>query len=106
MSNTGTITTVFDLGMGHDQLTLGSTSVFGAVSGGTGVASGVEDDLLILALSGTEAAPDELNLTQFTNFERLRVTSGTGALSYVRDVGSEHRISAQAGQHIAGIDAT
>ena len=88
VSNTGTITTVFDLGMGHDQLTLGSTSIFGAVSGGTGVASGVEDDLLILALSGTEAAPDELNLTQFTNFERLRVTSGTGALSGTANFGT------------------
>ena len=88
VTNTGTITTAFDLGAGHDQLTLGSTSVFGAVSGGTGVASGVEDDLLILALSGTEAAPDELNLTQFTNFERLRVTSGTGALSGTANFGT------------------
>lgn len=76
LTNAGRIAGSQTWGTGNDQLTIRAGATFGgAVDGGAG------SDLLIIAATGTDATPDEFNLTNITGFERTRHDSGTAALS-------------------------
>jgi hypothetical protein len=76
LTNAGRINATLTLGGGADQLTILPGATFGrTVDGGAG------GDLLIIAATGTDATPDEFNLTNITGFERTRHDSGTAALS-------------------------
>ena len=67
-------------GSGNDTLTLMSgAGMTGVVDGGAGT------DTLVITSTGTDAAPDEYNLTRITGFEQTTQTSGTIAVSGTYD---------------------
>jgi hypothetical protein len=76
LDDSGRIAGTINFGSGADQLIVRHGAVFGGtVSGGGG------SDMVILAEGGSDAAPEELNLSTVSGFEQLRQDSGTVALS-------------------------
>lgn len=74
--NRGSIAGPVTLASGSNSFTIGA----GSSVGGPVIANG-SDDLLILAIGGSDAAPQELRLSSYIGFERTRQDSGTIALS-------------------------
>ena len=72
-----------DLGGGNDSFIVRPGSIVtGQVSGGTGPGPvQTENDTVVLAYTGTYAAPDAVALGTFSNFERLQLQSGVGLVS-------------------------
>jgi len=101
LTNGGSIVGPVDLGAGDDLVTLQSRAAFG-----TGVSGGAGSDTLALATSGTAAVPVELDLGRFTQFEILRNTGGTVALSGAGGFGqidvAGGRLIGRAGSTITG----
>lgn len=72
----GKIIGALAFGSGNDTLTLMSgAGVTDAIDGGAG------SNTLRITSTGTDAAPDEYNLTKVTNFQQTTLTSGTIAVS-------------------------
>lgn len=72
----GKIIGALAFGTGNDTLTLMSgAGVTDAIDGGAG------SNTLRITSTGTDAAPDEYNLTKVTNFQQTTLTSGTIAVS-------------------------
>ncbi|UAJ10457.1 hypothetical protein [Polymorphobacter megasporae] len=75
LTNAGTIGGAVVFGAGNDTLTLQHGSRTASIDGGGG------SNALVLAAGGSDATPDEFNLSQVTNFQSTQVTSGVAALS-------------------------
>jgi fibronectin-binding autotransporter adhesin len=97
VTNAGRIVGTLDMGAGDDAFILRSGSSNSIVLGGAGT------DTLALQLTGTAAAPDQLNLASHTGFERLRHESGVGV---VNGLASFDRIDVLAGRLIGNTGST
>jgi outer membrane autotransporter protein len=73
---TGTVGGNVDMGTGDDELILqGAWAIGGSVTGGDGT------DVVRATFTGSDAQPQQVDLSRFTAFEQLQVQGGAGALS-------------------------